>query len=152
MFDYRRRSNDGLYKYSEQLATLPSRSDLPVATISKPPPEVSIDEKVDESPQSPNSFSLSTHMMDCDDSLGSLHSVAPCSIGEELHQSIKLLSPALLTDENVFSGVDTSSGFGDQTNNVYDFLRVAIKNYQVGGTAFPSSLYVCGGPGTGKVS
>jgi hypothetical protein len=101
--------------------------------------------------KSPQSFSVSSNLMDCDDSLGSLESVVPPTIGDELQRLIKALSPAVLTDQNVFLGSEASSEFSKQRGKVLDFLRVSIKNYQTGKKSFSSSLYICGGPGTGKV-
>ena len=120
-------------------------------TISKST-EVLPDERMKSAAmKSPQSFSVSSNLMDCDDSLGSLESVVPPTIGDELHRLIKALSPAVLTDQNVFLGSEASSEFSKQRGKVLDFLRVSIKNYQTGYKSFSSSLYICGGPGTGKV-
>lgn len=101
--------------------------------------------------ESPQSISLWSNMMDCDNSLGSLESIAPSTIGEELQRSIKALSPLVLTNHNIFSGSEAASEFSKQRERVIDFLRVSIKNYQEGKNSFSSTLYVCGGPGVGKV-
>jgi len=112
----------------------------------------SLEQKRDRATESPQSFSLSSDLMDCDDSLGSLDSIVPSTIGEELQRSIKALSPALLIDEYIFSGTESTSDFAKQRGKVLEFLRISLKNYEEGGKkSFSSALYVCGGPGTGKV-
>jgi len=106
-------------------------------------------EKENESPMTRQSITPHTNSskMDAD-----TNNDPNTSMQNKLHECMDLLSPSYVSGSSVYEGTHLGSRFASNKEELMMFLNESIQSYQNDGRGLSSAIYLCGNPGTGKVS